>query len=141
MCRFLPTKTNRRMKQIAKEVESSILGIINKRMQVIEAGEANSDDLLGILLESNVKAIQQNGNEFGMSLREVIDECRLFYIGGQETTSGLLVWTMILLSKHSDWQARAREEVLRVLGNDKPDFQELNHLKIVSTNSNVGLWK
>ncbi|KAI3457102.1 hypothetical protein Pfo_013765 [Paulownia fortunei] len=130
--RFLPTKTNRRMKEIAKEVESSILGIINKRMQVIEAGEANSDDLLGIMLESNFKEIKQNGNEFGMSLQEVIEECKLFYIAGQETTSALLVWTMILLSKHSDWQVRARDEVLQVFGSEKPDFQELNHLKIVT---------
>ncbi|KAG8386769.1 hypothetical protein BUALT_Bualt03G0183400 [Buddleja alternifolia] len=130
--RFLPTKTNRRMKEVFKEVESSILEIINKRIEVIEAGEANSDDLLGILLESNFKEIKQNGNAFGMSLEEVIEECKLFYIAGQETTSALLAWTMILLSTHLDWQARAREEVMQVIGSDKPDFQELNHLKIMT---------
>ncbi|KAL7120145.1 hypothetical protein ACP275_02G105600 [Erythranthe tilingii] len=131
--RFLPTKTNRRMKEIAKEIESSIIGLINKRLQIIEAGETNSDDLLGILLESNSKEIQDSGNDYGMSLRDVVEECKLFYIAGQETTSALLVWTMILLSKHSDWQARAREEVLQVLKTDhKPDFQELNRLKIVT---------
>ncbi|KAK6134433.1 hypothetical protein DH2020_031831 [Rehmannia glutinosa] len=130
--RFLPTKTNRRMKEIVKEVESTILGIISKRMHGIEAGEAYSDDLLGILLESNFKEMRQNGNEYGMSLKEVIEECKLFYIAGQETTSALLAWTMISLSKHSDWQVRAREEVQQVFGSDKPDFQELNHLKIVT---------
>ncbi|KAL0353989.1 UNVERIFIED_CONTAM: cytochrome [Sesamum angustifolium] len=131
--RFLPTKRNRRMKEIVKEVESSILGIIKKRMQVIEAGESNSDDLLGILLESNFQEIQQNGTQSGMSLKEVIEECKLFYIAGQETTSSLITWTMILLSKHSGWQARARDEVLQVLGTaEKPDFQHLNRLKIVN---------
>ncbi|KZV28285.1 secologanin synthase-like [Dorcoceras hygrometricum] len=130
--RFLPTKTNRRMKEIVREVESSILGIINKRMKVIESGEANSDDLLGILLESNFQEIQQNGKDSGMSLEEVIEECRLFYIAGQETTSSLLVWTMILLSKHLDWQIRAREEVLHVLGSSQPDFHHLSHLKIIT---------
>ncbi|KAI3465870.1 hypothetical protein Pfo_022533 [Paulownia fortunei] len=118
--------------QIVKEVESSILGIIDKRMKAIEAGESTSDDLLGILLESNFKEIQQHGNKFGMSLQEVIEECKLFYFAGQETTSSLLVWTMILLSKHSDWQARAREEVLQAFGRGKPNFQELNDLKIVT---------
>ncbi|XP_073312553.1 cytochrome P450 CYP72A219-like isoform X2 [Primulina huaijiensis] len=130
--RFLPTKTNRRMKEIVREVESSILGIINKRIKVVESGEANSNDLLGILLESNFQEIQQNGNDCGMSLQEVIEECRLFYIAGQETTSSLLVWTMILLSKHMDWQIRAREEVLQVLGSSQPDFQDLNHLKTMT---------
>ncbi|KAK6134419.1 hypothetical protein DH2020_031851 [Rehmannia glutinosa] len=120
------------MKEIVKEVESSVLGIIHKRMKAIKAGEASSDDLLGILLESNVKEIEQHGNKFGMSLKEVIEECKLFYFAGQETTANLLVWTMILLSKHKDWQVRARDEVLQVFGRAKPDYQELNHLKIVS---------
>ncbi|KAL3848714.1 hypothetical protein ACJIZ3_010596 [Penstemon smallii] len=131
--RFVPTKTNRRMKQIAKEIESSILEIINKKMKAVELGEGKSDDLLGILLESNFNEIRQNGNEFGITMKDVIEECKLFYIAGQETTSSLLVWTMILLSKHLDWQARAREEVVQVFGSEKlPDFQELNHLKIVT---------
>lgn len=120
MCRFLPTPTQRRMKEINKDIKSSLKDIINKREQTMKEGEAKQNDFLGILLESNHKEIKEQG--IGMSIDDVIEECKLFYFAGQETTSVLLVWTMIILSRYPDWQARAREEVLQVFGHRKPDF-------------------
>ncbi|KAL6313440.1 hypothetical protein AAG906_004403 [Vitis piasezkii] len=94
--RFLPTKTNRRMKQISKEVYALLRG----------AGETANSDLLGILMESNFREIQehQNNKKIGMSVKDVIEEYNLV----------LVVWTMVLLSKHPNRQARAREEVLEI---------------------------
>ncbi|XP_057792338.1 cytochrome P450 CYP72A219-like [Salvia miltiorrhiza] len=126
--RFLPTKENRRMKELAKEIESIFVSIISTRMESCN----KEDDLLGILLESNSNEIKQHGAKCGMSMKEVIEECKIFFFAGQDTSASLLVWTLILLSKHHDWQARARDEVLQAFGRDKPDYQELTHLKIVS---------
>jgi cytochrome P450 len=127
------------MKEIARDVKDSLTDMINKREMALKAGEATKDDLLGILLESNHKEMKENDNNknVGMNLEDVIEECKLFYFAGQETTSVLLVWTMVLLSRYPDWQARAREEVLQVFGNKKPDFDGLSHLKIVSIVSSV----
>ncbi|KAL7610676.1 hypothetical protein Lser_V15G10999 [Lactuca serriola] len=129
--RFLPTKSNRRMKEIDREIKGSIKKIINKRVTAMKAGETSSDDLLGILLDSNYKEIKQQGDKnFGLSIDEVIEECKLFYFAGQETTANLLIWTMILLGQHTNWQDRARDEVLKVFGERKPHFDGLCHLKV-----------
>ncbi|KAE8736381.1 11-oxo-beta-amyrin 30-oxidase [Hibiscus syriacus] len=131
---YLPTKVNKRMKHINREVGSLLTRIIKKREKFIRAGE-HKDDLLGLLLKSNLEQVQANNNsEAGMSMQDVIEECKLFYFAGQETTSNLLTWTMIVLSMHPEWQDRAREEVFRVFRNNNtpPNYDDLNRLKIVN---------
>ncbi|KAG8475413.1 hypothetical protein CXB51_032236 [Gossypium anomalum] len=132
LLRFLPTKVNKRMKHINREVGSLLTRIIEKREKFIRAGD-HKDDLLGLLLKSNLNEVEVNKNsDAGMSMADVIEECKLFYFAGQETTANLLTWTMIVLSMHNEWQERAREEVLQVFGNNKPNYNDLNRLKIVN---------
>ncbi|KAJ0492779.1 putative 11-oxo-beta-amyrin 30-oxidase [Helianthus annuus] len=131
--RFLPTHSNTRIKEIEQEVRASIRSIIDKRVTMMKDGEIDNQDLLGILLESNYKEIKHSGNGYyGLSIEEVVEECKLFYFAGQETTGNLLVWTMILLSQYTDWQTHARNEVLDVLGEKKPDVDGLSRLKVVN---------
>ncbi|XP_019193505.1 PREDICTED: cytochrome P450 CYP72A219-like [Ipomoea nil] len=138
--RFLPTKKNRRMNGIDKEINTVLKRIIEKRIGAMKEGEEASNNLLDMLLESNFKEMKHHGNqEFGMSIEDIISECKLFYLAGQETTSDLLVWTMILLSRNQEWQELAREEVMHVFGDDKPDFDGLNRLKIVTMILNESL--
>ncbi|KAK9204369.1 hypothetical protein WN943_014629 [Citrus x changshan-huyou] len=112
--RFVPNKLNRKLNSNHNEMGELVKGIVNKRKEALKVGKAsNNGDLLGILMESNHKEIQEK--ETGMSIEEVIEECKLFYLAGQETTASLLVWTMVLLCIHPEWQERAREEVSQIL--------------------------
>ncbi|KAJ4725157.1 Cytochrome P450 [Melia azedarach] len=129
--RFLPTPTNRKLIGNYKEIRKLIQGIINKREEALKMGKARNDDLLGLLMESNRNEIQEN--KAGMSIDEVIEECKQFYIAGQESSAVLLTWTMIFLSIHPNWQERAREEVLRIFGNKEPKFEGMNQLKVVGS--------
>ncbi|KAF8728562.1 hypothetical protein HU200_017825 [Digitaria exilis] len=104
---------------VATKITSIIRGLIEKRMQAIKEGESGTkDDLLGLLLESNMRHTDEHGqSSLGMTTEDVVEECKLFYFGGMETTS---------------WQDRARQEVLGLFGRNKPEYDGLSRLKTVT---------
>jgi cytochrome P450 len=121
------------MYQINDEIELILRGLIEKRIKAMKEGQSPKLDLLGLLLESNIRSTDENGqSNIGMTIKDVNEECKLFYFGGMETASVLLTWTMIVLSMHQEWQDRARQEVLDMFGKNKPEYEGLNRLKTVS---------
>ncbi|KAH9625025.1 hypothetical protein KSS87_017320 [Heliosperma pusillum] len=133
--RYLPTKNNRRVKEICRQIEELLTKMIQSRKHEMEIEGISKNDLLGILLESNKREIEAHDNQKGKGLttHEVVQECKIFYLAGSETTSALLVWTLISLCIHQTWQDRARDEVLRVIGKDgKLTLEKLSQLKIVN---------
>ncbi|MCL7038070.1 hypothetical protein MKW94_013081 [Papaver nudicaule] len=135
--RFLPTKKNKRRMELDNRIKAMFRELINKKEQAIRNGKSNFDDLLGLLLQCNNPGyLQTNANNptsnVCMTTEEVIEECKLFYFAGQDTTSNWLTWTMIVLSMHQDWQEKAREEVLRICGKNPPHFESITHLKTVT---------
>lgn len=91
-----------------------------------------NSDLLCSMLASNTKQIKEQGPDTGLSLDDLIDDCKAFYLAGQNVTSSLFVWTLVALSQHQDWQNKARHEISQAFGNNEPDFDGLSHLKVVS---------
>nr|XP_043635079.1 cytochrome P450 CYP72A219-like isoform X2 [Erigeron canadensis] len=128
--RSIPTRANRKYKDNEKELQAILRKIIDKRNKSLKIGEDSCDDLLGTLLKSNAKAMEGNG--VGMSLEDVIEECKTFYNAGSETTSRLIAWTMVCLCLHPEWQIKARQEVQEVFGSRELDFESLKQLKIVT---------
>ncbi|KAK9077435.1 hypothetical protein SSX86_005772 [Deinandra increscens subsp. villosa] len=135
--RFIPTRVNKKFLENGAALQAIFRAIIDKKKKAIEIGEGRHNDLLGLMLKSNLKEIQGNG--IGMSMEEVIDECKLFYVGGSETTSSLMIWAVFLLGLHQDWQEKAREEILQVFGTEELHYEGLKHLKIVTMILNEAL--
>ncbi|MFS7921648.1 putative 11-oxo-beta-amyrin 30-oxidase [Helianthus anomalus] len=129
-CRFIPTRANRKFNENNNTQRALLMSIIDKRKKAMAMGEGINDDLLGILLKSNIKEIEEDG--VGMSMEDVIEECKLFYVAGSETTSNLIVWTMVCLSLDQEWQTKARDEIMQVFGNQEIHFEGLKHLNIVT---------
>lgn len=130
--RFIPTKKNRRRKEIEGEVRSILKDMIQKKEKAIKLGEAQPDNFLGLLIESNWKDSQER-REVAMTMDDVIQECKQFYFAGHETIATLLTWTLMALCMHPEWQTRAREEVQQIFDKREPDFDGLSQLKTVSS--------
>ncbi|KAK9092521.1 hypothetical protein Syun_027432 [Stephania yunnanensis] len=115
--RYLPTKANKRLNYLDVEIRTILRGMIKKREEAIKLGGVCNHDLLSLLVDSNLRESQENTNmkNGGMSVDDIVEECKVFYFAGRETTSDLLIWTLVLLSMHHEWQERAREEVPMVL--------------------------
>ncbi|XP_026658851.2 cytochrome P450 CYP72A219-like [Phoenix dactylifera] len=133
--RFLPTKKNKHVKHLDVQIKALLRDLIKKKELAIRMRDCRIDDLLGLMLQSNCSDQQTHVNDSrfkGLTTEEVMEECKLFYFVGHESTSVLLTWTMVLLAMNPIWQDRAREEVLKILGRSAPNFESIGELKIIN---------
>ncbi|CAM0913189.1 unnamed protein product [Alopecurus aequalis] len=130
---YLPTKTNVRRWQLTKKVRGTLMGIIRDRQAAAKDARGYGNDLLGLMLEANASA-GAGGQRAAMSMDEIINECKTFFLAGHTTTSHLLTWAIFLLGTHPEWQQKLREEVLRECGNTSAPIHgdALNKLKLAT---------
>ncbi|KAI3730509.1 hypothetical protein L1987_61679 [Smallanthus sonchifolius] len=103
--------------------------IRNREKMLIRGDEDNSTtDYLGILL----KARDHTDGNYKITIYDIIDECKTFYIAGHGTVSLLLSWVTFLLGIHTEWQEKARKEVQEVFGDQNPSSEGIARLKKMS---------
>ncbi|KAK8979542.1 hypothetical protein V6N11_073538 [Hibiscus sabdariffa] len=125
-------------KNFGLEVEIGSVQVINwlsnplqrpwEEKVVTGAADGFGSDFLGLL----VNAYHEPNEKNRLSVQDLVDECKTFYFARYETTNSSLVWTFLLLATHTDWQDKARTEVMEVFGNRNQDSERFARLKTIT---------
>lgn len=123
----MKTSNDVESERLEQAIRNCILNMIKKReeSEVLGRLESFGNDFLGLLIKANHDADER----MKLSVDDAIDECKTFYVG--ETSTCSLSWTILLLAIHTDWQEKARKEVLELFGQNNPTPDGISRLKIV----------
>ncbi|XP_004298348.1 PREDICTED: cytochrome P450 CYP749A22-like [Fragaria vesca subsp. vesca] len=130
MSKLFRTSDDIESEKVEKGIRDSIMEIVKKREKEAKAGEEDcfGKDFLGLLL----KAHHATDDKQRISVDELLEECKTFYLAGQGTTNTLLAWTTLLLALHPEWQEEARKEVLQLFGKQPPTYDGMAKLKTMN---------
>ena len=111
---YFPTKKNKQAWADSKFFKNTIATMLKEKKKKMEEGKDSSVDLLSRLL----MARDDQGNSLS-------DECVNANVGGFlfagfETTSMNLTWTLLKLAELPHIQEKVRQEVISLVGDDKP---------------------
>ncbi|KAJ4812729.1 hypothetical protein LUZ62_025295 [Rhynchospora pubera] len=135
--RFFPSKFRREIKSLKEEVERLLMAIIETKKEGAEFGRMSSygKGLLGMLLAE----MQKKKEGFSYDLEMIMDECKTFFFAGHDTSALLLTWTVMLLATNTEWQEKARAEVMEVCGDGVPTADHLPKLTVLQMIINESL--
>ncbi|QLC66201.1 cytochrome P450 [Flavobacterium sp. LPB0248] len=109
--------------QLAEENNRIIRGIIEERV----ASKNEVNDLLNMLLETRYEDTGE-----AMSIEQLIDEIKILFIAGHETTANALTFTLQLLGDHADVQQKVFEEILKVESESDDVVEQLQKMTYIN---------
>ncbi|CAM6127300.1 unnamed protein product [Calypogeia fissa] len=127
---LIPTAENRRIWRLRREIKQLLENIFQQRRGNSKVGDEASygNDLLGLMMAASEELEPKKR----LSNQELIDQTKTFLFAGSDTTATGLMWVLMFLSSHQDWQEKAYTEIKRFCDPGKPfDYDSLNKLKIV----------
>lgn len=116
----LPLPFMRRFQKAGETLDATIYRIINERRQ---SGEDRGDLLSMLMLARDAE-----GDNAGMTDKQVRDETLTLFIAGHETTATALTWAWFLLATHPGVEARMHAEIDAVVGDRQPTFDDVPRL-------------
>jgi cytochrome P450 len=122
---WAPTRENREYKKALSTIEGIVWDLIEEREGTHHAdgaGEAGEPmDLLSILLRARDRGEQSDEN-----LR---DEMVTMLLAGHDTTALTLTYTWYLLSEHPEVESRLHDELVSLLGGERPTFADVRGME------------
>lgn len=109
---------------LAEENNRIIQDIIEERM--VSKEEIN--DLLNMLLETRYEDTGE-----GMSVKQLVDEIKVLFIAGHETTANALTFTLHLLGNNAEVQQRVFDEIIKIQSETEDIVEQLQ--KMTYTNA------
>ncbi|KAK3027257.1 hypothetical protein RJ639_041203 [Escallonia herrerae] len=134
---ILKTHDEIEAEKLERGIKTSILDLVKKREDRVKNGQVDNlgSDYLGQL----IKVAQDSDKNKNISLEQMVDEIKALYGAGHLTTTNLLAWTVFLLAIHTDWQEKARKEVLQFFGHKSPTSDGIARLKSMNMIINESL--
>ncbi|XP_025808604.1 cytochrome P450 714C3-like isoform X1 [Panicum hallii] len=121
--KYLPTRAIREIGKLEEEVRLLILDVIK------EHNNSTDNDLLRVIIDG-AQGCHLQGRE---AEDFIIGNCKGMYFAGHGTTAVTMIWCLMLLAAHPEWQEHARAEAAEIcLGGATLDVEALRRLKIIT---------
>jgi cytochrome P450 len=111
-----------------KETKKYMQELIDDRVQNIDSVR---HDLLSLLVESNMNheaSEDLNNIQRRLTENELISDVFIFLLAGHETSTTTLQWILYELALNLDVQQKAHQEVLKVIGDRDPVYDDYDNL-------------
>lgn len=109
--------------QLAEENNRIIQDIIEERI----ASKEEVNDLLNMLLETRYEDTGE-----GMSVRQLVDEIKVLFIAGHETTANALTFTLCLLGRNLDIQQKVFDEIIKIQSETVDIVEQLQKMTYIN---------
>jgi cytochrome P450 len=103
--RWMPRGHRAETLRAARRIRALITELTERRVVEIAAGTAPDDLATKILTARD----PQTGER--LTAAEMVDQVAIFFLAGHETSASAMSWTLYLLARYPEWQARVAEEV------------------------------
>lgn len=116
---FKITGQIKKHQKLALETDAIIKEIVEERIQ----SGTKQNDLLDMLLETRYEDTGE-----GMSIRQLMDEIKILFIAGHETSANAMTFTLHLLGNHPEIQQKVFEELIEVQSQTDDVIEQLQKM-------------
>ncbi|MEL6141747.1 MAG: cytochrome P450, partial [Bacteroidota bacterium] len=100
---------------------------LRKRVQARKRSKRAYEDLLQMLLDSRYEDTGE-----AMEEQQLLDEIKILFVAGHETSANALAWTLYLLEQHPVYLTKVRKEIMDQLGEGPATAENLRQLTLLT---------